>query len=112
MARTNKQWIAQKKAKLQKVAARNRGQKRFEYPKRKLSIDEGKEIGAIGAKTNPKGRTFNWFLRGRKICYETRMRVDPDGYRLVKLPSGGLEFVEISLSGRGRKKMIKAGKAK
>jgi hypothetical protein len=28
--------------------------KRFEYPKRKLTLEEGKDLGAIGIYTNPK----------------------------------------------------------
>ena len=46
-ARTNKQGIATKKAQLQKQASRTKGQKKREYPKRKVSLDEGKEFGFI-----------------------------------------------------------------
>jgi hypothetical protein len=106
-SRTNKKWIAQKKAQLQKQAARLKGAKRFDYPKRKLSLEEGKERGAIGTQTNPKGNTYTRFLRGRKICRETRMRIDPDGYRYIKTPSGGTDFVQVTLSWRGRRKFIK-----
>lgn len=63
MARTNKQGIAAKKAQLQKQASRTKGQKKREYPKRKTSLDEAKEFGFIGAQTNPKGNTYNRFLR-------------------------------------------------
>ena len=35
------------------------------------------------------------------------MRVDPDGRRYVKLPSGGSDFVQTHLSGWGRRKLIK-----
>lgn len=106
-SRTNKGGIAKKKAQLEKQAARTKGQARFTYPKRKLSLDEGKERGAIGVQTNPKGHTYHWFLRGRKICYETKMRVDPDGRRFVKLPSGSSDFAQVHLSGRGRRKLTK-----
>ena len=106
-SRTNKGGIAKKKAQLEKQAARTKGQARFSYPKRKLSIEEGKEWGAIGVQTNPKGHTYHWFLRGRKICVETRMRVDPDGRRFVKKPSGASDFVQVHLSGWGRRKMMK-----
>ena len=107
-SRTNKRGIAAKKAQLEKQASRMRGQKRFEYPKRKLSLEEGKERGVIGVQTNPKGHTYHWFLRGRKICVETRMRVDPDGRRFVKRPSGSSDFVQVHLSGRGRRKIMKS----
>jgi len=108
MARTNKRGIAANKAKLQKQAARLKGAKRFEYPTRKLTIEEGKELGVIGVVTNPKGHDYTRFLRGRKICRETRLRVDPDGYRYIKTPSGGGESVSVEVSGWTRKRMIKA----
>lgn len=108
MARTNKRGIAAKKAQIQKQAGRMKGLKRFNYPKRKLWIAEAKESGAVGAQTNPKGNTYNWFLKGRKICWETRLRVDPDGYRYIRTPSGGSDFVEIPISGWLRKKLIKS----
>jgi hypothetical protein len=106
-SRTNKKGIAQKKAQLQKQAARLKGGKRFDYPKRKVSLDEAKEFGFVGVETNPKGGQYHRFLRGRKVCRETRMRVDPQGYRYIKRPSGGSEFVEVHLSGRGKKKLMK-----
>lgn len=106
-SRTNKRGIAAKKAQLQKQAGRMKGTRRFEYPKRKLSIEEAKELGVVGAETNPAGRTYNRFLKGRKICRETRLRVDPDGYRYIKTPSGGSDFVEVPVSGWLRKKLIK-----
>lgn len=106
-SRTNKKGIAAKKAQLQKQAQRMKWAKRFEYPKRKLWLVEAKEISVLWAKENPKGHTYNWFLKGRKVCWETRLRVDPDGFRLVKLPSGWLEFVEVPISGWLRKKIIK-----
>ena len=85
-----------------------KGAPRFTYPKRKLGLEEAKEIGVVGVMTNPKGRTYNWFLKGRKICWETRMRMDPDGYRYVKTPGGGSDYVEIQPSGWMRKKLKKS----
>jgi hypothetical protein len=111
-ARTNKKGIAQKKAQLQKQAARLKGGKRFEYPKRKTSLEEAKERGFIGAVTNPKGNTYHRFLKGRKVCRETRMRCDPQGFRFVKLPGGGGQMVEVHLSGRGRKKLMSSMKSR
>lgn len=108
MARTNKRGIAANKAKSQKQAARLKGGKRFEYPKRKLTIEEGKELGIVGVVTNPKGHDYTRFLRGRKICRETRLRVDPDGYRYIKTPSGGGESVAVEINWWTRKKMIKS----
>lgn len=107
MARTNKQGIAAKKAQLAKQASRTKGQKKWEYPKRKTTLQDAKEFGFIWAQTNPKGNSYHWFLRGRKVCWETRMRVDPDGRRYVKLPSGGSDFAQVHLSGWGRRRMMK-----
>jgi len=63
MARTNKQGIAAKKAQLAKQASRTKGQKKREYPNRKVSLDEAKEFGFIGSQANPKGNSYHWFLR-------------------------------------------------
>jgi len=112
MARTNKQGIASKKAQQAKQAKRGKGLKRFEYPKRSLSIEEAKELGVVGTQVNPKGNTFHWFLRGRKICWETRLRSDTDGYRVVVLPSGGTDYVEAGSSGWVRKRIMKSQKYK
>lgn len=106
-ARTNKQWIAKKKAQQAKQASRVRGAKRFDYPKRKLDLEEAKELGVVGEYTNPKGATYNRFLRGRKVCRETRLRSDPDGYRYIRTPSGASEMVTVFLSGWTRGKMKK-----
>jgi hypothetical protein len=107
-SRTNKQGIAKKKAQQQKQATRLKGAKRFDYPKRKLDINEGKERGIVGIMTNPKGNDYHRFLRGRKICRETRLRVDPDGYRYIKTPSGGSEMVSAPMSGRTKIKLRKS----
>jgi len=106
-SRTNKQGIAKKKAQQQKQANRLKGAKRFDYPKRKLSIEEAKEYGVVGVVTNPKGHEYNRFLRGRKICRETRLRTDPDGYRFIKTPSGGSEVVDAPQSGWTRSRLRK-----
>jgi len=110
-SRTNKKGIAAKKRQLQKQAGRMKGERKFNYPKRKVSLDEAKELGFVWAKTNPKGNTYNRFLRWRKICWETRLKVDPDGYRLTKLPSGWMEFVEVPVGGWLRKKLAKSARA-
>ena len=107
MARTNKRGIAAKKAQIQKQAGRMKGLQRFTYPKRKLTLEDAKEMGVVGTQTNPKGHTFNWFLKGRKVCWETRLRVDPDGWRFVRTPSGGSDFVEVPVGGWLRKKLAK-----
>lgn len=109
-SRTNKRGIAQKKAQLQKQAKRTKGIKKFTYPKRKLDIDEAKEFGIIGVFKNPLGNEYNRFLRGRKICRETGLRVDPDGYRVIRTPSGGTNIVQIQISGRMRKQLMKKTK--
>ncbi len=106
-SRTSKKWIAAKKAQLQKQASRLRGERKFTYPKRKISLEDAKELWVVGKKTNPKGKDYHWFLKGRKVCWETGLRVDPDGYRFIIRPSGGTEFVEVPVSGWIRKKMAK-----
>ena len=111
-SRTNKQGIAKKKAQQQKQATRLKGAKRFDYPKRKLDLNEGKEWAIVGIMTNPKGNDYHRFLRGRKICRETKLRVDPDGYRYVKTPSGGSDMVFAPTSGRTRVKLRKSMKVK
>lgn len=111
MARTNKRGIAANKAKSQKQAARLKWGKRFEYPKRKLTIEEGKELGVLAVVTNPKGHDYTWFFRGRKVCRETRLRVDPDGYRFIRTPSGGSEVVQVPIAWYVRKKLIKTIKS-
>ena len=110
-SRTNKRGIAQKKAQLQKQAKRTKGIKKFTYPKRKLDIDEAKEFGVIGVFKNPRGNEYNRFLRGRKVCRETGLRVDPDGYRVIRTPSGGTDIVVAPMSGRIRTKIMKRGKS-
>jgi len=112
MSRTNKQGIAAKKAQQAKQAKRTKGAKRFEYPKRALSVEEGKELGVMWVQTNAKGNSYHWFLKWRKICYETKMRVDPDGYRFVRLPNWGTDYVSVGMSWWTRKKVIKSLKFK
>jgi len=107
-SRTNKRGIAAKKRQLQKQAQRKKGEK--SYPKRKLSLEEAKQLGVVIAKENPAGHLYHRFARGRKVCRETRLRVDRDGYRLVKLPSGGYDFVQVPISGWIRKKLAKAAR--
>ena len=106
-SRTNKQGIAKKKAQQQKQATRLKGAKRFDYPKRRMDLEDGKEWGFIGVSTNPKGNGYHRFLKGRKICRETRLRVDPDGYRYIKTPSGGSDMVFVPASGWTRTKLRK-----
>lgn len=106
-SRTNKQGIAKKKAVQSKQASRLKWLKRFEYPKRKLTLEEAKDLGAVWVWTNPKWREYNRFLRWRKICRETRLRMDPDWYRYIRTPAGWSEMVEVPVSGRSRNKLRK-----
>ena len=108
MARTNKRWIAAKKAVQQKQAQKFKGLRRFEYPKRKLEIESAKELGIVWVHKNPKGWEYTRFLRGRKVCRETRLRVDPDGYRFIRTPSGWSEMVQVAVSGWLRNKIKKS----
>ena len=111
MTRTNKQGIASKKAQQAKQAKRSKGFKRFEYPKRNLGLQEAKDIGVIAVVVNPKGREYHWFTKGRRVWWETRHKMDPDGYRMVILPSGSTDFVEVMQSGWVRSKIMKTLKA-
>ena len=108
MARTNKKWIAQKKAQLHKQAKLWKWAKKFNYPKRRLSVEEWKTIWVIWSKKNPKNHEYNRFLKWRKNCIETWTSVDPDGFRLINLPSWGLDFVDVPMSWWMRKKLIKS----
>lgn len=62
-SRTNKQGIAKKKAQQAKQASRIRGTRRFDYPKRKLELEDAKELGVVVGYVNPKGANYHWFLR-------------------------------------------------
>ena len=53
-SRTNKQGIAKKKVQQQKQSNRTKGMKRFDYPRRKLTLEEAKELGVVGIWTNPR----------------------------------------------------------
>ncbi|HMY80773.1 MAG TPA: hypothetical protein PLW93_05490 [Candidatus Absconditabacterales bacterium] len=106
-SRTNKQGIAAKKAQQAKQAKRLKGLKRFEYPKRNLDLQEAKDLGIVGVKTNPKGRDYHWFLKGRRVCRETRIKCDPDNFRYIMLPSGSSDMVEVMTSGWVRGKLMK-----
>lgn len=43
-SRTNKQGIAAKKSQQAKQARRLKGTKHFDYPKRKITLEEGKDL--------------------------------------------------------------------
>ena len=55
-SRTNKRWIAAKKAQQQKQAQKFKWAKRFEYPKRKLDLEEAKELWVVWVYKNPRWR--------------------------------------------------------
>ncbi len=107
-SRTNKRWIAAKKVQQQKQAQRLKWLKRFDYPKRKLELEEAKELWVVWVSKNPRWAEYNRFLRWRKICRETRLRVDPDGYRYIRTPSGWSEMVQVPVSGWLRTRMRKS----
>ncbi len=111
-SRTNKQGIAKKKSQQQRQATRLRGNKRFDYPKRKLTMEEAKDLGVVGIVKNPKWRDYTRFLRWRKICRETRLRTDPDGYRFIRTPAGGSEVVDAPMSWWTRGRLRKASALK
>jgi len=107
-SRTNKRWIAAKKAVQQKQAKKFKWLRRFEYPKRKLDLEDAKEIWVVWVSKNPKWWEYHRFLRWRKVCRETRLRVDPDGYRYIRTPSGWSEMVQVPVSGWLRNKIKKS----
>lgn len=107
MARTNKQGIAAKKAQQAKQAKRAAGTRRFDYPKRNVSLQDAKDMGFVWVVANPRWREFHWFLKWRKVCRETRLRIDPDWYRMVILPSWWSQMVQVMQSWRVRWKLIK-----
>jgi hypothetical protein len=106
-SRTNKQWIAKKKSQQQKLANRLKWGKKFEYPKRKLTLQEAKELWVVWVWTNPKWHEYSRFLRWRKVCRDTRLRTDIDGYRYIRTPAWWSEMVEIPASWRTRTKLRK-----
>ena len=108
MARTNKRWIAAKKAVQQKQAKKFKWLRRFEYPKRKLDIENAKEMWIIWVYKNPKWWEYNRFIKWRKVCRETRLRVDPDGYRYIRTPSWWSEMVQVPVSWWLRHKIKKS----
>ena len=79
MARTDKQGIRKKKQQQS-----SSGAMRFSNPRINISLNDAKEIGIVIPQENPSGRTFHWFVRGRKDCFETKMKWDRDGYRFYK----------------------------
>ncbi len=83
MARTNK-----KKQRENKKRASNTPTLRFKNPRQRLSLTEAKERGIVVPRKNPDGHIFHWFVKGRKACYETKMKFDPDGYRFYKNDGG------------------------
>ena len=107
-SRTNKRWIAAKKAQQQKQAQKFKWARRFEYPKRKIDLEEAKELWVVWVYKNPRWSEYNRFIKGRKVCRETRLRVDPDGYRYIRTPSGGSEMVQVPISGWLRTKIRKS----
>jgi hypothetical protein len=109
-SRTNKQGIAKKKAVQAKQASRLKGAKRFNYPKRNISLEMAMSEGFVHAVKNPAGNTWHWFYRGRKVCWETRVRVDPDGYRYNRTPNGGQNIIQVFSSGFVRRKLKKQRK--
>jgi hypothetical protein len=105
--RTNKQRIAKKKAQQAKQASRMKWAKRFDYPKRSLDLKTWMEIWAIHEVTNPAWNTWHWFFRWRKVCFETRLRTDPDWYRYIRTPNWWMNVVSAPQTWYVRRKMSK-----
>jgi hypothetical protein len=77
MARTNKMGILKTKQQQAK-------QKKLVGEKKVRNTD-----GLKRAYTNPKGNEYEFFMRsGKWICDVTSGREDPDGYRIIRRPSG------------------------
>lgn len=101
MARTDKQWIRKKKQQQSSSWI-----SRFSNPQIKISLQEAKELGIVVPQVNPLGRTFHWFVRGRKDCFETKMKWDLDGYRFYKNQTEWL-CCEIPMPNRARRRIRK-----
>lgn len=79
MPRTNKRGIARSKSLKQKNKVIKDGGKDY-Y--RKIAQRPKEELMSGGLLTtieNKLGKTYHWFTRGRKACYETGLTLDPDG---------------------------------
>lgn len=81
MSRTDKQGIARSKQ-LQQKFNRIKGlnMQPFYANIAKKSLQQAKDDGDIYVIVNPLGHTFHWYRRGRKSCFETGLKIDPDGY--------------------------------
>lgn len=81
MARTNKNGIARsKKAKAKNASKRVKGlnnQKKWRDIAVK-PLQYLKDNWLVKAIVNPKGNLYHWFTRGRKSCWETKLKIDKD----------------------------------
>lgn len=97
MARTNKMWIAKKKA---------------QQAKQKNLLKDSTynyEVDVKKSYTNPKNNSYTRFFRsGKYICHETTKREDPDGFRILRKPNWGeVDYEYKWLSSWGFRKWLK-----
>ena len=105
-SRTNKQWIAKKKAQLQKLKMLKVWAKR-RLKNKNLSEEEKIEKWLIFDMENPAWRKFSRDKSWRKIiCLQTGMREDENGYRLIFKPnSSEVEYIYSGINARLRRKL-------
>lgn len=96
MARTNKMGILKKKQQQAK--------------QKKLGGEGDAQEGLKQSHENPKGSTYQWFMRnGKWVCDETSQREDPDGYRIQRKANGGeLTFVYRGQTAWGYRKRFRS----
>ena len=83
MTRTNKQGIAKKK-KLQVKSCKDRNIDMRDYWRgiARRSFEDQKINWNIKQVKDPSGKTYWWYTKGRKVCLETKLKLNPNGYCL------------------------------
>lgn len=84
MPRTNKRGIARSKSLKQKNKGTRDGGNEYYKKIAQMPKEELMAGGILTTIENPLGRTYHWFTRGRKACYETGLTLDPDGFDRFK----------------------------
>jgi len=85
MGRTNKQGIAKSKSLKQKnKKSKSSGGQEYYHNIARRPFKELKNGGMLETIANPAGNTYHWFTKGRRSCYETKLKLDPDGFSKFK----------------------------
>ncbi len=82
MTRTNKRGIAKSKQMQSKKGKKQKADDMQSYYKKIASqkIEDLKLNGLAKEVVNPLGRAYFWFTRWRKVCLNTKLKFDPDGF--------------------------------